>query len=342
MECWVEDENLSQGFEMYRRLLVGVAYRVLGSVADAEDVVQETWLRWSATDRSDVRDPRAFLITTTSRLALNALRSRQARRESYIGPWLPEPMFTDSVAPVLCSKAVNSSDPINSILEAESVSFALLVVLESLTPLERVVFVLHDLFGFQYEEVAAALERSEPAIRQLASRARRHVREHRRSTLLDPVKHLNVTQAFMHAAVDGDVSALLGVLAPDVIVLTDGGGRAKAALRPIHGAVKAARFLAAISGDAAGITWELSSLNGQTGVLLHRGDQLIGTVDLDTADGQVNTLRVQLNPAKLTGIQSGPHTQTNTQLQWAQHKRGNGTVERETIRMAYNCTEKDC
>lgn len=308
MERHVEDENPSQVFERHRTLLVGVAYRVLGSVADAEDVVQETWLRWSAADRADVRDPRAFLTTTAARLALNALRSRQARRESYVGPWLPEPMLTNSVAPGPPSDASDPADPIDSILQAENVSLAFLVVLESLTPLERVVFVLHDLFGFQYEEVAGALERSEPAVRQLASRARRHVREHRRAALSDPVEHSNVTKAFMHAAVDGDVSALLGVLAPDVIIFTDGGGQTKAALRPIHGAVKAARFLAAISGDAAGITWELSSLNGQTGVLLHLGNKLIGTVDLDTAEGKVNTLRVQLNPAKLTGIQFGHET----------------------------------
>jgi RNA polymerase sigma-70 factor, ECF subfamily len=284
-------------FEEHRSLLTGIAYRILGTVADAEDVVQETWLRWSAVDHGAVRDPRAFLATTASRLALNALRSQRQRRESYTGPWLPDPLPTAD-PPVEAMAA----DPAEPVLLAESVSLAFLVVLESLSPLERVAFVMHDVFGFGHDEVARSVGRSEEAVRQLTSRARRHVREHRPRTVTDPVEHARVTEAFMRAAVDGQVSALLAVLAPDVVVLTDAGGTQKAALRPINGADKAARFLAAISSDVSGARWELAPLNGRPGVLVFVGDQLLGTVDLDTTQGRVATVRVQLNPAKLTAV----------------------------------------
>ena len=286
-------------FERHRTMLVGVAYRVLGSISDAEDVVQETWLRWSTTDRAAVREPRAFLATMTSRLALNALRSQRNRREAYAGPWLPEPVLTRDLEPGA------ESDPSESVLLAESVSLAFLVVLESLCPLERVAFVLHDVFGFDHAEVAGAVDRSEAAVRQLTSRARRHVQERRPRAVADAAEHSRVTEAFMRAAVGGDVQELLAVLAPDVVVVTDGGGATKAALRPIRGADKAARFLAAISRDTPGVRWEPVSMNGRGGVLVHLGDALLGTVDVDAADGRVSTIRAQLNPAKLSGVRSG-------------------------------------
>ena len=291
-------------FEEHRPLLTGVAYRILGSFADAEDVVQETWLRWSAVDHGDVRDPRAFLATTASRLALNALRSQRQRRESYTGPWLPEPVPTAD-GPLAGS---GGGDPAEPVLLAESVSQAFLVVLESLSPLERVAFVLHDVFGFGHDEVAQAVGRSEQAVRQLTSRARRHVQERRPRSVTDPGEHARVTAAFMRAAVDGQVSALLEVLAPDVVVLTDAGGTQKAALRPINGADKAARFLAAISHDVTDVRWALAPLNGRTGVVVHVGDHLLGTVDLDTAHGRVTAVRVQLNAAKLTALRGSDVT----------------------------------
>jgi RNA polymerase sigma-70 factor, ECF subfamily len=294
--------DAGQVFQEHRSRLLGVAYRVLGSVADAEDVLQETWLRWSTADHSAVRDPRAHLTTMTSRLALNSLRARRSRREDYVGPWLPDPILTPGTGSLL-----GDQDPADPVLLAESVSMAFLVVLESLSPLERVVFVLHDLFGYAHAEVARTVERSEPAVRQLASRARRHVRERRPSTTgapTDPAEHARVTETFMRAAVTGEVAGLLAVLAPDVVVLTDGGGAAKAARRPVRGADNAARFLAGISQGVPGVTWEVTSLNGRAGVLVHLAGQLLGTVDLDTADGRVVTLRVQLNPAKLTGVRS--------------------------------------
>ena len=292
------DADPERVFQEHRGLLTGVAYRVLGSIGDAEDVVQETWLRWSRTDHDEVRDARAFLTTTASRLALNALRSRQRRRESYVGPWLPEPIATSGVD--------GGADAAEPVLLAESVSLAFLVVLESLSPLQRVVFVLHDLFGFDHAEVARAVGRSEAAVRQLASRARRQVRDQRPTAVADPGEHVRVTRAFMAAAVSGEVGALLDVLAPDVVVLTDGGGAAKAALRPIHGAAKAARFLAAISHETPGVRWRVTGLNGRAGVLVHLGEHLIGTVDLDVSDGRVDTIRVQLNPAKLAGLHPDP------------------------------------
>lgn len=288
----------AETFEEHRTLLISVAYRILGSAADAEDVVQETWLRWSGVDHANVRNPRAFLATTASRLALNTLRSRRNRRESYVGPWLPEPVPTGASPghPL-------AADPAEPTLLAESVSLAFLVVLESLSPLERVAFVLHDLFGFGHDEVALAVDRSPEAVRQLTSRARRHVREQRPRSVVDAAEHARVTRAFMRAAVDGRVDALLQVLAPDVVVLTDGGA-IKAALRPIHGADKAARFLAAISHEVSDVRWEPATLNGRSGVLVHLGDHLLGTVDLDIVDGRVETLRVQLNPAKLSAVRA--------------------------------------
>lgn len=179
---------------------------------------------------------------------------------------------------------------------------AFLVVLEALSPLERVAFGLHDLFAFDYAEIAVALDRSESALRQLVSRARRHVREHPRRAMPDPAEHLRVTKAFMLAATEGDVNGLLDVLAPDVVVLTDGGGAAKAARHPVCGADKAARFLAAISTQATDVSWRLAEVNGRIGVLLYLTDQLIGALDLDTGDGVVGTVRLQVNPAKLAGI----------------------------------------
>ncbi|RBY77260.1 RNA polymerase subunit sigma-24 [Geodermatophilus sp. TF02-6] len=295
------DQEPTQTFERYRSLLTGLAYRILGSVADAEDVVQETWLRWSAVDSADVRDPRALLTTIASRLALNALRSRRDRRESYVGPWLPEPVPT-------ADDGSSVADPVEPVLLAESVSLAFLVVLESLSPLERVAFVLHDLFGFGHDEVALVLGRSEPAVRQLTSRARHHVQQRRPHAVSDPEEHARVTAAFMRAAVDGQVSALLELLAPDVVLLTDAGGTQKAALRPIHGADKAARFLTAISSDVTGVRWTLAPLNGRTGVVVHLADGLLGTVDLDVSAGRVNTVRVQLNAAKLTAVRRAADT----------------------------------
>ena len=222
--------NPDASFEPYRRRLVGLAYRMLGSMADAEDAVQETYLRWHEADRDNVSNPRAFLMTTTTRICLDMLKSARARREEYVGPWLPEPVVdTAALAPDSRTEL------------AEDLSIALLLTLDRLSPLERAAFLLHDVFDFSFNEVAAALERSEAACRQLAARARAHVRDVRpRGATVPPArsgeidaKHAQLLSAFMAATQSGDLNALTQLLASDVRVVTDGGGKVRAALEVI-------------------------------------------------------------------------------------------------------------
>ncbi len=281
-------------FDAHRRLLFGVAYRMLGSVADAEDTVQDAWLRWSAADRGDVADPRAWLVRTTTRLALDRLTSARARRETYVGPWLPEPLLTDT-----------SGDPADDAVLGEQVSMALLVVLESLSPAERAVFVLREVFALPVVEVAGVLGRSEAAVRQLAHRAREHVAARRPRFDAGREEHREVTERFLAACVGGDVDALLAALAPGAVLLTDGGGRAKAALRPITGADRVARFLTAVVGGGAalpGLRMGLAEVNGQPGVAAWTDAGPFVAVSLVVADGLVQQVLVVLNPDKLAGL----------------------------------------
>src|SRR5512145_1194415 len=232
--------NPAASFEPYRRRLVGLAYRMLGSIADAEDAVQETYLRWHNAGRDKVSDPRAFLMTTTTRICLDVLTSARARHEEYVGPWLPEPVV-DTAALALDSRTEL----------AEDLSIALLLTLDRLSPRERAAFLLHDVFDFSFSEVAAALERSAAACRQLAARARAHVRAARprgatapppRSGDID-AKHKQLLSAFAAATQSGDLNALTRLLASDVRVVTDGGGKVRAAQNVIDGADRVARFL---------------------------------------------------------------------------------------------------
>ena len=232
-----------EAFDRHRRLLFTVAYQMLGSVADAEDVVQDAWLRWSAADRGEVVDARAYLVRITTRLALDRMDSARARRESYVGPWLPEPLLTGS-SPV--ATAPQAAQPEDAAELGEQVSLALLVVLETLSPAERAVFVLREVFGMSVAEVAAALNRSEAAVRQMAHRAREHVHARQPRFDTDPREQRQVTERFLAAAVSGDVESLLAAMAPGVVLIADGGGRLTAARRPIVGADKVARFLAAV------------------------------------------------------------------------------------------------
>ncbi len=284
----------ADAFEPHRRLLFTVAYQLLGSVADAEDAVQDAWLRWSAADRGDVADPRAWLVRTTTRLALDRLTSARARRETYLGPWLPEPLLTDP-----------PGDPADAAVLGDEVSLALLVVLESLSPAERAVFVLREVFGVPAGEVAAALGRSEAAVRQLGHRAREHVAARRPRFDADRRTHREVTERFLAACTGGDVEALVAALAPGAVLLTDGGGRAKAALRPITGADKVARFLAAVARDGAaqpGLRIGLAEVNGLPGVAAWTDAGPFVAVSLVVADGLVQQVLVVLNPDKLTGL----------------------------------------
>ncbi len=207
-------------FEEHRPLLMGVAYRMLGRVADAEDVVQDAWLRWSADDRSGVREPRGFLVRVTTRLAIDRLRRIKARGETYVGPWLPEPYVTDFGGTV--------ADTAERAVLADSVSLAVLVVMETLSPLERAVFVLREAFGHPYADIAAMTGRGEAAVRQLGARARRHVDERRPRYDVDPARRRALTERFLAAAAGGDLAGLMELLAPDVQLVGDSGGKARA------------------------------------------------------------------------------------------------------------------
>jgi len=276
----VPDVSDAKVFEAHRDLMFAVAYRMLGAIADAEDAVQDAWLRWSAAPRSQVADPRAYLARIVVNTALNRLRPARARREAYIGPWLPEPLLTET-----------RPDAAERAELAESVSVAMLVVLESLTPDERAVFVLREVFGFSHAEIGAAFGRSDAAVRQLAHRAREHVQARRPRFDVDRNQQREVTQQFLAAAAGGDIEGLMAVLAPDVTLLTDGGGKARAALRPIIGASKVARFTAAISTrphmgmQIPGMSLEAAEINGGPGMLVTAGGQAIAVLTLAIAEG---------------------------------------------------------
>ncbi len=287
-------------FEANRELLFAVAYRMLGTVADAEDAVQDAWLRWSAAPRSDVTEPRAYLARTVTHIALNRMRSVKARREAYIGSWLPEPLLTST-----------GPDTADRVELAESVSLAMLVVLESLKPEERAVFVLHDVFGFTHGEIAAAIGRSDASVRQLMHRAREHVQARRPRFDVDAGQQREVTERFLAAAGGGDIDELMLVLAPDVTLISDGGGKAKAPLRPITGAAKVARFLAAISAqpymgiDISDMTVEVAEINGGLGVLITTGGKPITAVTTVVAGGRITAIQLVANPDKLRSLGAG-------------------------------------
>jgi RNA polymerase sigma-70 factor (TIGR02957 family) len=275
-------------FLIHRGLLFTVAYEMLGSTADAEDVLQESWLRWAQVDQDDVRDPRAYLVRIVSRQSLNRLRTLQRQRETYVGTWLPEPLVT-------------VPDLLEDVELAESVSFAMLLVLETLTPLERAAFVLRDVFGFEYDEIAAATDRSPAAVRQLVSRARNHVQA-RRPRVDPPADAERVVAEFFAAASTGQVEPLLAILAPDVVLHTDGGGKRKAALRPIHGADKVARFLTAVVPQDAAVEVETGTVNGSPALFLYLDGELdsVGTVAAE--GGKVREIYLVRNPDKLVDV----------------------------------------
>ncbi|HEY4630866.1 MAG TPA: RNA polymerase sigma-70 factor [Blastococcus sp.] len=287
-------------FDRHRRLLFSVAYQMLGSVADAEDVVQDTWLRWSAADRAEVIDERAYLVQITTRLALDRLGSARARRERYVGPWLPEPLLT---APVASGAA--APDPAEAAEIGEEVSLALLVVLETLSPVERAVFVLREVFGLPTAEVAGILGRSEVAVRQLGHRAKEHVQARRPRFDTDRRAQREVTERFLAAAISGDVESLLAALSPGVVLISDGGGKVSAARRPIVGADKVARFLAAVGpqgADLPGLRVEMAEVNGAPAVVAWTDDGPYMALQLVLTDGLVEQVLYVANPDKLAGL----------------------------------------
>ncbi|MFH8715987.1 RNA polymerase sigma-70 factor [Streptomyces zaomyceticus] len=289
-------DTLTDLFEEHRPMLLGVAYRMLGRAADAEDVVQEAWLRWTAEDRAEVREPRAFLVRITTRLAIDRLRQAQTRRESYVGPWLPEPVVTDFGPSV--------PDTAERALLADSVSLAVLVVLESLSPLERAVFVLREAFGFPFAEIATTLDRSEAAVRQLAGRARRHVDEGKPRYDVDPVERRDLTERFLSAAAGGDLGDLLALLAPDVRLVGDSGGKSKAPLRIIDSADKVGRFVVATAeGAHERFEFRLVELNGAPALLALADGRPDSVFQIEVRDGRVQCVYIIRNPDKLHGLE---------------------------------------
>jgi RNA polymerase sigma-70 factor (ECF subfamily) len=292
--------NPAASFEPYRRRLLGLAYRMLGSVADAEDAVQETYLRWHGANRDKVSDPKAYLMTTASRICLDMLTSARARREEYVGPWLPEPVLDTGAL------AADSRTEL-----AEDLSIALLLSLDRLSPLERAAFLLHDVFDFSFSEVATTLERSEAACRQLATRARAHVRSVRPRGTMPPVhsgeidpKHEQIISAFVTATRSGDLEALKQLLASDVRLVTDGGGKVAAALNVLEGADHASRFLvgAARKGWRDDLTLRLAIINDMPGVILDAAEGPVQTTAFEIEDGLIRALYVVRNPDKLRHV----------------------------------------
>jgi RNA polymerase sigma-70 factor (ECF subfamily) len=275
-------------FLAHRNLLFTVAYEMLGSAADAEDVLQETWLRWAGVDLATVRDQRAYLVQIASRQALARLRALGRRKESYVGPWLPEPLLT-------------APDVAEDVELADSVSMAMMLVLETLTPAERAVFVLREVFGVGYEEIAEAVGKSPAAVRQIAHRARAHVAARRPHGVVSPAETRDALDAFRRAAETGDLQGLLDVLAPDVVYLADGGGVKQAVPRPVTGADKVGRLLTAGLGRlAATATLQSAQVNGYPALILLVDGVIDTVVALRIDDGLVTGLYAVRNPEKLS------------------------------------------
>ncbi|RFU40048.1 RNA polymerase sigma-70 factor [Actinomadura logoneensis] len=278
-------------FVLHRNLLFTVAYEMLGSAADAEDVLQETWLRWVDVEPGTVRDERAYLVRIVTRQALDRLRALGRRKESYVGPWLPEPLLT-------------APDVADDVELAESVSMAMLMVLETLQPTERAVFVLREVFELDYDEIAEAVGRSPAAVRQLAYRARAHVSARRSRAVASPAESRAALAAFQRAVETGELQSLLDILAPDVVALSDGGGVRHALLRPVVGAAKVARLLAGRwwRRDAAR-TAEPVQINGGPGLLVRVDGEIDGVVAVRVEDGLVTGAYHVRNPEKLSHVE---------------------------------------
>jgi len=279
-------------FVTHRSLLFTVAYEMLGSAADAEDVVQETWLRWADLDevaRANVRDPRAYLVRIVTRQSLNRLRTLARRREEYVGEWLPEPLLT-------------SPDVAEDVELAESVSIAMLTVLETLGPAERAVFVLREVFDASYDEIAEAVDKSPAAVRQIAHRARTHVAARRPRMRVDRAEHQAVIERFLAALQGGDMQGLLEVLAPDVVVLADGGGIVAASLHPIVGAKRVANLLSNFGRLAPGADVGTVWINGSQAARIDVDGEVMGAVHLVVEDGRITRIYGIWNPHKLTRL----------------------------------------
>ena len=278
-------------FLAHRKLLFTVAYEMLGSAADAEDVLQETWLRWAGVDLDTVQDQRAYLVRITTRQALTRLRTLVRRKESYVGSWLPEPLLT-------------APDVAEDVELADSVSMAMLLVLETLGPTERAVFVLREVFDLGYDEIAEAVDKSLAAVRQIAHRARAHVAARRPREVVSPAETRDALEAFQRAVETGDMQRLLDILAPDVVLVGDGGGLKQAVPRPIVGADKVARLLAAGLGSiAAAASLQPAQVNGYPALILRLGGELDTVMAVRIDDGLITGLYAVRNPEKLSHME---------------------------------------
>jgi RNA polymerase sigma-70 factor (ECF subfamily) len=273
-------------FEEWRQLLFGIAYRMLGSAADAEDVVQDASIRWLRRAEPAVESVRAYLVTIVTRLCLDQLNSARSTRVTYAGPWLPEPVVVEEEA---------------AAEQADSLSLAFLVLLEELTPLERAAYLLHDIFGYSFEEVARSLGRSPAACRQLGSRARARIEERRQRFDADLRQGRALTDRFLVACATGDLSGLLSMLSDDVVVWTDGGGKVRAAMRPVVGPYRSSRFLLNVAKKLQGVP-RATVLNGQPATIFVDRDTVVATLVLDIMDGSIVGVRSVTNPDKLARL----------------------------------------
>ena len=277
----------TEAFAAHRNLLFTVAYEMLGSAADAEDVLQETWLRWAGVDLGTVRDQRAYLVRITTRQALSRLRTLGRRKESYIGPWLPEPLLT-------------APDVAEDVELADSVSMAMLLVLETLTPAERAVFVLREVFDLAYDEIAEAMDKSPAAVRQIAHRARAHVASRRPHAVVPPAQTRAALEAFQRAIETGDLQRLLDVLAPDVVFLGDGGGVVPAALAPVAGADTVANILGRV---AAAASLQPAQVNGYPALIIRLNGEIDTVIAVRIDGGLITGLYAVRNPEKLSHME---------------------------------------
>jgi RNA polymerase sigma-70 factor, ECF subfamily len=287
-------DQRTRDFQRYRTRLRGIAYRMLGSHADADDILQEAYLRWHRTEPQEIRSAEGWLVTTVTRLCIDRLREVRAQRESYVGPWLPEPLVDEASPPADAPAEL-----------ASSLSLAFLAVLERLAPEERAAFLLHEIFEVDYPQIAQILGKSEVASRQTVSRARKRVRENKPRVQVSPEAHRTLLNGFMHAIFTQDQDALMRVLSDGATWTSDGGGKAKAARKVIRGRDRVARFaLGVIGRNAKHLTAQLLNVNGEPGMLVRRGDQVICVISIRTDGERVLDVYSVLNPDKLRGLVS--------------------------------------
>lgn len=288
MDAAAHDQGLSAFFGVRSRLF-GIAYRMLGSAAEADDLVQDVWLRWQSTNRSAVKDPPAYLATTTTRLAINVAQSARSRRESYVGTWLPEPIDT-------------GNDPRLGAERAESLELAVLMLLEKLAPTERAAYILREAFDYSYEQIADVLHASEDNARQLVSRARKHIAEGRRRRV-SAAEQRRLLDLFIAAARKGELQALEGLLSSDVVSYSDGGGVVRAAQKPVEGRDRVAKFISSVSSHFwAGVTISTVEANGQGCMLISREGDIVALATIDASEQGIDQIMWFMRPSKLAGI----------------------------------------